>query len=137
MEGLCRHCGMAPGDYHCINTQRTYQPFELSLISYLYKCRRLGLSSVLRKYLEEKQTNIIKQQNTFNSAAAAAVKNMQRYQNVLHEVPLMIVRQDAGDVPVPRRQGLKYVCAGVGLGRKHTGETSKHNTVPSLQGHIS
>lgn len=34
---------------------------------------------------------------------------------VLHEVPFMIVGQDAGDVPVSRREGLKDVCARVGL----------------------
>lgn len=40
---------------------------------------------------------------------------MQKLQNVSHEVPFMIVGQDAGDVPVSRGQRLKYVCAGVRL----------------------
>lgn len=34
---------------------------------------------------------------------------------VLHEVPFMIVGQDAGDVPVSRREGLEDVCARVRL----------------------
>lgn len=40
---------------------------------------------------------------------------MQKLQNVSHEVPFMIVGQDAGDVPISRGQRLKYVCAGVRL----------------------
>jgi len=46
----------------------------------------------------------------------------------LHEVPVVVVGQDGGDVPVPGGQGLQDVGAGVGL--RNTGEKTSHETPP-------
>ena len=54
------------------------------------------------------------------------------HQSVLHEVSFVIVGQDSGDVPVPRRQGLQYVCARVGLEENKNTEHTAPN--PSSQG---
>lgn len=42
-------------------------------------------------------------------------RKLKNAENVLHEVLVMVVGQDSGDVPVPRGQGLEDVRAGVGL----------------------
>lgn len=49
---------------------------------------------------------------------------MQKHEDVLHEVPLMIIGQDAGDIPVSGGQGLKYVCARVRLEKNVTFNTT-------------
>lgn len=93
------------------HVQKTGELSELLLKSHLYKCRRLGSSSVLRKYLENIQTLPSNKRNNHDFASMCARK----HQGVLHEVPLVIVGQDAGDVPVSGGQGLEYVCASVRL----------------------
>lgn len=76
---------------------------------YLYRCRRLGSSSVLRKYLEH-----IRRLWICSSELQDAAKNL-KTENILHEVLVVVVGQDSGDVPVPRGEGLEDVRAGVGL----------------------
>lgn len=69
--------------------------------SYLYKCRRLGSSSVLRKYL--KNIQILRLCSTRYSHLCVT------HENVLHEVLFMVVSQDSSDIPVSRGQRLKHV----------------------------
>lgn len=57
---------------------------------------------------------------------AVMVTNWNVYE-VLHEVPFMVVGQDARDVPVSRCEGLKDVCTRVRLKQTNTSNISGSN----------
>lgn len=78
---------------------------------YLYRCLRLGPSSVLRKYLQrdrEKNRPPVSFRTRRNEAPRRTFR-------LSHQLAVLVVGQNLRDVPVPRRDGLQRVRAGVRL----------------------
>lgn len=113
MGGLCQHCGMALSEvslYPANNTENT-EVLRTSTKFLPVQVPSFGVVLCAQK-VSEKHPNV-----TIKYKDLAALDEMcaQKHQKVLHEVLVMIVGQDSGDVPVSRGQGLKYVGARVRL----------------------